>query len=96
MCYAKPGPRCAGHLSTAMETARTQHTANMNAFNAGEPAPHPAGGEREMPNTAARTHHHSSPRIYACIVRRFRPAMEAVGFSLLGQCSWQLWCEWQA
>ena len=22
--------------------------------------------------------------------------MEAVGLSALGQCSWQLWCEWQA
>lgn len=41
MCYAKPGPRCAGHLSTAMQTARTQLDANVAAFAAGEPAPHP-------------------------------------------------------
>lgn len=41
MCYARPGPRCAGHLSTAMQTTRTQLDANVSAFAAGDPAPHP-------------------------------------------------------
>ena len=29
-------------------------------------------------------------------MRRLRPAMEAVGLSACGQCSWQDWCEWHA
>ncbi len=30
------------------------------------------------------------------MVRRLRPAIEAVGLRRCGQSSWQDWCEWQA
>src|SRR5579859_5286648 len=49
-----------------------------------------------LPDIEPHVHGFSSPFRYASAVRRFSPAIEAVGLSASGQCSWQDWWEWQA
>src|SRR6516162_9825842 len=55
---------------------------------------HERGGHA-LPDVKAHAHALSSPLSQASVLARLRPAMDAVGLSACGLCSWQDWCEWQ-